>query len=54
MLKRLAMLAAISAIMTVYVLGQPNRASGDEDKPPNTRVSVCGSTCERQGNTSWL
>ena len=34
MLKRLAILAVISAPMAVYVLGQPNKISGDKDKTP--------------------
>ena len=35
MLKKLAMLAAISALIAVHVFGQPNKTSGDKDKPPS-------------------
>jgi hypothetical protein len=34
MLKRLALFAAISVLMVVHVIGQPNRTKDGQDKPP--------------------
>jgi hypothetical protein len=38
MMKRLAILAAISAMTIVYMHAQPNRTSGDKDTPPDHHI----------------
>jgi hypothetical protein len=43
MLKRLAILAAISAFMAVCASGQPNKTSGDKDMPPGNHLPATGS-----------
>jgi hypothetical protein len=43
MLKRLAILAAISAFMAVCASGQPNKTSGDKDMPPGNHPPATGS-----------